>query len=81
MIILATVGVAAFHSLKGNIRDTENRLTQQIEAVSLDLRPAETRLREDMKDLRADLTELKADNRVLNDKLDRGLKILVMAKS
>ena len=39
-----------------------------------DIRASETRLREDMK-------ELRADNRVLNDKLDRLLEIVLTSKS
>ena len=43
-----------------------------------DIRASETRSREDMKEFRA---EVKADNRVLNDKLDRLLEIVLTSKS
>ena len=117
VIALVSVGVAGFQSLKGDMRDmearlseeiiaVETRLTQKIEAVKMDAIATETRLsedivatetrlsedivatetrlstaiaasearqREDLKDFKA---EIKADNRALNDKLDRVLESL-----
>ena len=74
VISLVIVGVTAFNSLKGDIRD-----------LSLDIRASETRLREDMKEFRTeikgDLADFRADNRALNDKLDRILEIVLADKS
>ena len=121
MIALVSVGVAGFQSLKGDMRDmearlseeiiaVETRLTQKIEAVKMDAIATETRLsedivatetrlsedivatetrlskaiaasearqREDLKDFKA---EIKADNRALNDKLDRVLESLTATR-
>ncbi|KKZ09996.1 MAG: hypothetical protein TQ37_10300 [Candidatus Synechococcus spongiarum 15L] len=95
VIALVSVGVAGFQSLKGDIRDvetrlsdeiiaTETRLTEKIEAVKMDVTATEARLskaiaasearqRQDLQDFKA---EVKADNRALNEKLDRILERL-----
>ena len=70
VIALVTVGVAGFNSLKGDITSLKGDITD----LKLDIRASETRLRENMK-------ELRADNRALNDKLDRLLEIVLTSKS
>ena len=77
MIALVSVGVAGFQSLKGDMRDMEVRLSTAIAA-------SEARQREGLKDFKQDLkdfkAEIKADNRSLNDKLDRVLENLPATK-
>ncbi|MCY3536312.1 MAG: hypothetical protein F4162_06260 [Synechococcus sp. SB0676_bin_10] len=88
IIALVTVGVAGFNSLKGDMRDLKSdmrdlksdmrdmgaMLGQQIEMLKLDTMASETRLRQDIK-------ELRADNRALNDKLDRLLESFLAART
>ena len=81
IIALVTVGVAGFNSLKGDMRDLNSdmrdmgaMLGQQIEMLKLDTMASETRLRQDIK-------ELRADNRALNDKLDRLLESFLAART
>ena len=57
VIALVSVGVAGFQSLKGDIRDTETRLTQQIEAVKVNIVATETRLSEGIVATEARLSE------------------------
>ena len=77
VIALVSIAVAGFQSLKGDMRDMEARLSEDIIAVETRLTKAiaasEARQREDLKDFKA---EIKADNRALNDKLDRVLESL-----
>lgn len=47
MIALVGVGVAGFNSIRGDIRDTETRLTQQIQMVKDDIKDTEARLSEE----------------------------------
>ena len=81
VIALVTVGVAGFNSLKGDITSLKGDITD----LKLDIRASETRLWEDMKELRAEtrenMKEFRADNRALNDKLDRLLEIVLTNKS
>lgn len=88
IIALVTVGVAGFNSLKGDMRDLKSdmrdlksdmrdmgaMLGQQIEMLKLDTMASETRLRQDIK-------ELRAGNRALNDKLDRLLESFLAART
>ena len=95
IIALVTVSVAGFNSLKGDMRDLKSdmrdlksdmrdlksdmrdmgaMLGQQIEMLKLDTMASETRLRQDIK-------ELRADNRALNDKLDRLLESFLAART
>ena len=88
MIALVSVGVAGFQSLKGDMRDMEARLSKDITAVETRLSEAiaasEARQREGLKDFKQDLkdfkAEVRADNRALNDKLDRVLESLPATK-
>lgn len=77
VIALVSVGVAGFQSLKGDIRDVETRLSDEIIATETRLSKAiaasEARQRQDLQDFKA---EVKADNRALNEKLDRILERL-----
>ena len=77
MIALVSVGVAGFQSLKDDMRDMKVRLSTATAA-------SEARQREGMKDFKPDLkafkAEIKADNRALNDKLDRVLESLLVTK-
>ena len=105
LVALVTVGMMAFQSLKGDLRDVDANLRQTITVTDIRLREAiaatdarlreaiaasEARLRDemkefkadvkaDMKDLKTDMKELKADNRALNEKLDRVLERLPAA--
>ena len=95
IIALVTVSVAGFNSLKGDMRDLKSDMSdlksdmrdlksdmrdmgamlgQQIEMLKLDTMASETRLRQDIK-------ELRADNRALNDKLDRLLESFLAART
>ena len=79
--LVTVVGVVAFQSLKGDLRDVDANLREAIAA-------SETRLRDEMKEfkveVRADMmdfkAEVKADNRALNEKLDRVLERLPVVK-
>ena len=95
MIALISIGVAGFQSLKGDIRDTEIRLNQQIDTVKMDIVATEARLNQQIDAVKMDIVasearqrqdlkdlkaELKADNRALSDKLDRVLETLLAAR-
>ena len=88
LLSLVTVGVVAFQSLKGDLRDVDANLRETITATDVRLREAiaasETRLRDEMKEfkaeVRAGMKDLKADNRALNEKLDRVLERLPAAE-
>ena len=78
VIALISVGVAGFESLKGYIRDTKGDIRDTETRLSADITASEARQRQDLKDLRA---ELKADNRALSDKLDHVLETLLTART
>ena len=88
LVALVTVGMMAFQSLKGDLRDVDANLRQTITATDIRLREAiaasETRLRDEMTEfkaeVRAGMKDLKADNRALNEKLDRVLERLPAAE-
>ena len=92
---LSTDIIAVETRLSKAIVATETRLTQKIEEVKMDAIATETRLsealaasearqQEGLKDFKQDLkdfkAEVRADNRALNDKLDRVLESLPAAK-
>ena len=67
LALIATIVVAAFQILKGDITGSETRLSRQIEAVDVRQREDIKNLREDMKDFRAeqkaDIADLRAEQK------------------
>ena len=63
LIALISIGVAGFQSVKGDIRDTEIRLNQQIAAVKMDIVASEARLNQQVDVVKADIVASEARQR------------------
>ena len=70
--------------LRADLKASEARQQQEMKELRADLKASEARQHQDMKELRAELkaenAELKADNRVLSEKMDRLIEALLTVK-